>query len=199
MWRNGSRTRLRIWRRKAWGFESLHPHHQSHKPEKYRNRLFALRRNDNPIFPWHFQLRLIFFFAVTAAFSSCLQFQPLEFRGIRSVTVDKLDFKEVSGTLNAEISNPNRFGFSIFPSGVDVLFGGKTIGKANLLKSVKIKGNTSATYSFALKGDLSALRMQDVLQMMSNSEAFSRFEFKGDLKAGKFFFIRKKIPLVLGR
>jgi hypothetical protein len=23
----GRRTRLRIWRRKAWGFKSLHPHH----------------------------------------------------------------------------------------------------------------------------------------------------------------------------
>jgi hypothetical protein len=23
----GRRTRLRIWRRKAWGFDSLHPHH----------------------------------------------------------------------------------------------------------------------------------------------------------------------------
>jgi hypothetical protein len=31
MWRNGSRTRLRIWRRKAWGFESLHPHHKAEK------------------------------------------------------------------------------------------------------------------------------------------------------------------------
>ena len=32
MWRNGSRTRLRIWRRKAWGFESLHPHHKAESP-----------------------------------------------------------------------------------------------------------------------------------------------------------------------
>ena len=26
MWRNGSRARLRIWCREAWGFESLQPH-----------------------------------------------------------------------------------------------------------------------------------------------------------------------------
>ena len=32
MWRNGSRTRLRIWRLTAWGFESLHPHHKAEKP-----------------------------------------------------------------------------------------------------------------------------------------------------------------------
>ena len=132
-------------------------------------------------------------------FTSCLQFQPLEFRGIRSVKVDKLDFKEINGTLEAEIFNPNRFGFSVFPSGVDVLYSGRTIGKANLVKKVKIKKNVSATYSFHLSGDLSALKMQDVLQMMGNRESFSGFEFRGDLKAGKFFFIRKRIPLVLGR
>jgi dCMP deaminase len=31
MWRNGSRARLRIWCRKAWGFESLHAHSKSRR------------------------------------------------------------------------------------------------------------------------------------------------------------------------
>ncbi len=35
----GSRTRLRIWRRKAWGFESLLPHLISSRP-KYIGRIF---------------------------------------------------------------------------------------------------------------------------------------------------------------
>jgi hypothetical protein len=42
MWRNGSRTRLRIWRLTAWGFESLHPHHKAEKPFRFFREGFSL-------------------------------------------------------------------------------------------------------------------------------------------------------------
>ena len=34
----GRRTRLRIWRRKAWGFKSLHPHHFNYMRKQFSGR-----------------------------------------------------------------------------------------------------------------------------------------------------------------
>ncbi len=50
MWRNGSRTRLRIWRLTAWGFESLHPHHKAEKPSLSAGfyTLWMLRQAEKP-------------------------------------------------------------------------------------------------------------------------------------------------------
>jgi hypothetical protein len=50
MWRNGSRTRLRIWRLTAWGFESLHPHHKAEKPSLSAGfyALWMLRQAEKP-------------------------------------------------------------------------------------------------------------------------------------------------------
>jgi LEA14-like dessication related protein len=125
---------------------------------------------------------------------SCRDLRELQVTGVKGFTVKKIDTKGVEGDILLGLKNPNPYGFSIYKSTFDVSYSGIYLGKAKLAKRVRIKANQEDTYAFNLKGDLSQVNLVDVMKLLNGSSFKNTIEIKGNLRAGKFYLI-KKIPV----
>jgi LEA14-like dessication related protein len=105
----------------------------------------------------------------------------------------KITRENLEGEIGIKINNPNKMGFSIYPSEFAINFSGMNLGNARLYKKVRIAGNSEKVYIFKLNSDLSALNPMDLLKLFG-SEKSGNIEVKGNLKVGKFL-MRRKIPI----
>lgn len=125
--------------------------------------------------------------------SSC-KFQELECTGLEGFKVHKISTEGIDSEILLKIKNPNKAGFSIYPSAFDITYSGIYIGKARLLKKVKIKGNQEQSYSFQLQNSFKDVNVLDVMKLLSGMRFKNLLEIKGELKVGKFY-IKKRIPI----
>lgn len=138
-----------------------------------------------------FRLLVLAFF--TLVFASCEEMQDLKVIDVDSFFVNKLNSEGIEAEIKLKLQNPNKIGFSIYPSDFDIIFSGVRLGKAKLTKRVHIDGNSERVYSFKLKSQLEDLNPLDLVRLL-NPENLGKIELKGDLKAGKFY-MKKKFPV----
>lgn len=124
---------------------------------------------------------------------SC-SFKELQLTSVSGFTINKINTEGIDANLMLKIKNPNRYGFIILKSNVDVIFSGINLGKAQLKEKVKIKGNIEETYIFGLKSDFKNVNLMDVLKLMNGSQNNGVVEVKGDLVCKKFI-LRKTFPV----
>jgi LEA14-like dessication related protein len=127
-------------------------------------------------------------------FSSCIGLKNLEVKEVKGFSLKKLDPSGMESTLQLSIFNPNRFGFVILPSVFDVRYSGMYLGKAKLVKSVRIKGKEEKTYSFELQNDFKEVNFLDLLNLLQPGAFKNEINLKGELKASKFL-VRKKFKV----
>jgi len=127
-------------------------------------------------------------------FTSCMNLKDLEVKEVKGFSLKKLDPSGMQSSLQLSIHNPNRFGFVILPSTFDVKYSGMYLGKAKLVKKVRIKGNEEQTYSFELKNDFKEVNFLDLLNLLQPGKFKNEINIKGELKAFKFL-MRKKFPV----
>ncbi len=128
-------------------------------------------------------------------FISCGPLQEVQCTGVKGFKINKINAQGIDGDIMLGIKNPNRSGFSIYKSEFDVTYSGIYLGKARLTHRVHINGNAEETYAFNLKSDFKNMNLADVMKLVNGSGGRGMVEVKGDLKAGKFIFIRKKFPV----
>lgn len=124
---------------------------------------------------------------------SCRPFEDISLKSVDGFYLKKLTKDGIDSELKLNIQNPNKVGFTIYPSEFDIVFSGVKLGKAKLDKKVKIKGNSEKTYAFNLQSNLSDLNLLDIAKLL-NIENLGKIEVKGDLKVGKML-IRKEYPV----
>jgi LEA14-like dessication related protein len=126
--------------------------------------------------------------------NSCNNLKDLQCTGLNGFKVHKITTEGIDAEILLGIKNPNPYGFSIYKSEFDITYSGVYVGKAKLIKTVKIKGNEEKTYSFILRNDFKDLNLLDVMKLLSGATFKNLLEVKGELKVGKVF-IKKRIPI----
>jgi LEA14-like dessication related protein len=125
---------------------------------------------------------------------SCRDLKEAQITGIQGFKVNKIDAKGINADIMLGIKNPNTIGFSVYRSKFDVVYNGIHLGKAKSSRRVHIDANTEKTYAFTLKSDFKDVNLMDIMKLV-NGGGSGMVEVKGDMKIGKFFFIRKKFPV----
>ncbi|MBL7931998.1 MAG: LEA type 2 family protein [Bacteroidia bacterium] len=136
---------------------------------------------------------LVFLFSFFCLFA-CAPLKEVECSGVKGFSVKKVDLSGIEGELLLEIKNPNRYKFVIYPTEFDIVYSGVNLGKAQLAKKVKVKGNVEEVYGFNLKKEFKDVSFTEVLKLLNGGSRGNMIEVKGDLKIGRFL-INKKIPI----
>ena len=100
--------------------------------------------------------------------------------------------KGIEGEIMVTIKNPNNMGFKVFRSKADIMYGEMKLGKAKMVKKVRIPPNSSAEYTFVLKGDLKDVSMAELPSLLMGKN--KQMEIKGYIKAGKWYY-KKRFPI----
>ncbi len=137
--------------------------------------------------------KLIYLVLAVVVFTSCEEMQDLKVSDVDSFFVNKINSDGIEAEVKLKIQNPNKMGFSIYPSDFDIIFSGIRMGKAKLAKRVHIDGNTERVYTFKLNSKLEDMNPLDLMRLL-NPDNLGKIEVKGDLKAGKLY-MKKKFPV----
>lgn len=119
--------------------------------------------------------------------------KEIKVTSVEGFYVNKLTVENIDAEIKVKIDNPNKMGFSVYPSEFDVIFSGIRLGKAKLSKRVRLNAGSERVYSFKLNSKLSELNPLDILRLI-NLDNLGKIEVNGDLKVGKFYF-KKKFPV----
>jgi LEA14-like dessication related protein len=140
-------------------------------------------------------MRNIFLLALCIFLFSCRDFQEIQVTNIEGLKVNKISMDGIDAQLLLRLKNPNSMGFSLYRSEFDIRYSGIYLGKAKLTKRVKIRGNAEETYGFHLSQDFRNVNVLDVLNLLKGASIINTIEVTGNLNAGKFMFVRKRIPV----
>ncbi len=140
--------------------------------------------------------KLALFLSLLVVMFSCSPLKEVECSGVKGFEIKKIDMAGIEGNLLLEIKNPNRYTFVIYPSEFDIVYSGVALGKARLVKAVKVKGSAEEVYGFHLQKEFKDIALNDVLKLLNGGVFKNTIEVKGNLKIGRFL-IRKKIPVDL--
>lgn len=143
-----------------------------------------------------FPFYVLFLLSCAFFISSCKNFKELECTAVKGFKVSKINTEGIDAEILLSIKNPNAVGFSIYKSEFDIKYSGVYLGKAKLLKNVRIHANKEETYSFNIKNDFKDVNLMDVMKLLSGATFKNMVEVKGDLKVGKLY-LKKKIPVDL--
>lgn len=143
-------------------------------------------------------MKKLFFIPVLIAlftFSSCGDFQDVTFEGIENVKVNKISQQGLDVDVTTKIKNPNKVAFTIYRSDLDATFSNMNVGKATLTNNVKIKANSTQSYTFNIKSDFSKLSLGELPNLLSIATSKSiKVGLKGNLRVGKLF-VKKNYPV----
>jgi len=117
--------------------------------------------------------------------------KDLELKEVNRFNLKKLDPTGMESELHLSINNPNRFGFHLYPSEFEIKYSGISLGKAKLVKKVKIKGHEEKVYVFELKNDFSNMNFLEFTGLIQPGKFKNEINIKGDLKAGRILFRKK--------
>ncbi|MDF2448735.1 MAG: hypothetical protein K0R26_1239 [Bacteroidota bacterium] len=135
----------------------------------------------------------LFFLLLPLIVTSCKPIEELKVSNVESFNLTKITTKQLEGEIGIKVNNPNKMGFSIYPSEFAINFSGMNLGNARLYKKVRISGNSEKVYMFKLNTDLSTLNPMDMMKLATSGKS-GNIEVKGNLKVGKFL-LRRKIPV----
>ena len=124
---------------------------------------------------------------------SCREMKEIKVSSVEGFYMNKLSLENVEAELKVKIDNPNKTGFSVYPSEFDVTFSGIRLGKARLNRRVHLNARSEEVYTFKINSKLTELNPMDILRLM-NLQNLGKIEVNGDLKVGKFYF-KKKVPV----
>ncbi|HQQ93924.1 MAG TPA: LEA type 2 family protein [Bacteroidia bacterium] len=117
-------------------------------------------------------------------FTSCMSIQDLQVKDISSFELQRLDTKGLDAVLKMRIENPNRLGFTIYPSVFEVKYSGLYLGQARLLNRTRIKGRSEETYAFQLSNDFKQVNLIDIFALLKPGGLKNEIHIQGDLKTG---------------
>lgn len=150
-----------------------------------------LLANNRQSFLLYFGLFALLFFA-----TSCTEWKDVTITKIENARIIKMDKDGLIAEIDVRINNPNKIGFKIYKSDLDVLLNNNSVGKAKIKHKIKIKAHAEETYTLAIAGKVDNLLSGGGLLGLIATAASGNatINIKGSIKAGKFFY-KKKFPI----
>jgi len=133
-------------------------------------------------------------FAFLFLLTSCVNIKEVQCTGIAGFKLNKINTEGINADVKVKIKNPNSFSFKVYKSEVDIVYGGINIGKARLLKTIKVKAGSENEYSCRLDGDFKHLKLDDIIKLLESITRKGTMEVRGKVKVGRFF-VRKEIQV----
>ncbi len=135
-------------------------------------------------------------FSLLFLVTSCTEWKDVKITKIENARIIKMDKNDLVAEIDVRVNNPNKVGFKIYKSDLDVLLNNSAVGKAKIKHKVKIKANAEETYTLAIAGKVdNLLSGGGLLGLIATAASGSAtINIKGTIKAGKFFY-KKKFPI----
>lgn len=143
-----------------------------------------------------FVQRIFVFVLLVGGISSC-SIKPVTVSNIGEVKVKEYSLKGVTVEVDVTVKNPNWMGFKIYRSDLNVKLNNMDLGKASIMKNVKVKRNAETNTSVTLEADFTKLGPAVLLtagQVFSRKGAKPSINVSGELKAGNLF-VKKRFPI----
>lgn len=142
-----------------------------------------------------FTLRTILPLVLALSLYSC-KYQEVTVGKPQGMKLKNYSQKGIEAEVGIPIKNPNRFGFAIYKSALNVKIEGVEVGDADLSK-VRVKPKSDDVHYFELEVDFSKLNPADYAKLLSLVQKRSvNATIKGELKVGNLFY-KKRIPINL--
>lgn len=137
-------------------------------------------------------VKWIAIFVLIFSLQGCFEFEDVDFKGIESVKMPKMDDKQILVDLSFKLENPNKFNIKLKPSDIDVFISDKKFGTVHLDKKIVFKKKRENVYSTQLRVQLEDGAFFSLFKLILKDEIPLRF--KGKIK-GSVFGISKKIDI----
>ena len=130
---------------------------------------------------------------VLILFTSCREYQDIEFKQIRDLKVRGIEDGSLIIDGFAEFHNPNRMGIKLRDAEVEVFVKGKKVAELNSSEKVRIRPNGKFEIPLDAKIDMKGSGfVGNVLSLLTKKEL--ELEFKGQIEVSRWL-IPKKIPI----
>lgn len=136
--------------------------------------------------------KIIYSLFILLSFSSCIEIQDVEFKGMDSVKMERMENKKLVLKLGVKIENPNFVSIKVKPSVVDVFVNDELIGKAYLEESLKLIRKKEDTYFANVRIDLEDGALFKFIKYAFKLKV--QLRVKGVIK-GSVFGIPKKVEI----
>ena len=132
-------------------------------------------------------------FPILFILASCHTYKEVTVTEVNSFSLKKATINEIEGEIELTIKNPNSFGFFIYPSEFDVIYGDVKLGKAKLHQRIRIGAHVERPHTFKVKSNPENLNLFDILKLV-NAGGSKTIKLTGNLKVGKLF-IKRSYPV----
>lgn len=140
--------------------------------------------------------RFVFLFLAMAlvVMSTSCSIKPVTVTGVQDVKVEKLDMKGITFSSGLKINNPNKIGFGIYGSKMNVKMNGVSLGEITLDKKIKVRRKSESVHTVKMSASLVDMfgSLPALMQMVQKQNG--NIEITGYIKVGALFF-RKKFPI----
>ncbi|MEI6020253.1 MAG: LEA type 2 family protein [Bacteroidota bacterium] len=138
-------------------------------------------------------------FASMFVFQACKDLKEVQCMGVNKFKLNSINAEAIDADIYLKLKNPNPFGFTIGKSEFDVTYGGIKVGKAKLVKGVKIQGNAEDVYAFKLQSNFkNVLSLDNVMNLLQAVNQAGVVELKGNLNVKKGF-VSKAFPITFNQ
>jgi LEA14-like dessication related protein len=127
-------------------------------------------------------------------FTSCLEYEDVEFMGVDDYTIDQVSASEVKITLKMKVKNPNSYNIKIKKSSFDIFLNDKELGETRMKDDVKLLKNSTDVYEVEFVSNLKDLSKGIFSSLGMLLGGSSKLRIKGEAKA-KAFGIGKKFDV----
>lgn len=148
----------------------------------------------------HYMLYLLkrpnlFVLLLAVTLFSCKNYEQVTIGKAEGMKLLDYSQKSIKAQVGIKIKNPNRFGFGIYKSSLQINLDGADVGEAKLSKKVRVKPTSDDVHYFNFEADLSKLSPLDYAKLIGMAQKRSvNATIKGELKVGNLFY-KKKIPV----
>lgn len=142
---------------------------------------------------------LLILLLVAALLFSCKNYEDVSIGKAEGMRLVNYSQKGIEAQVGIRIKNPNRFGFKVYKSTMQVSLDGAEVGEAKLKKKVRIKPTSDDVHYFDIGADFSKLNPLDLAKLTQVIQKRSvNATIKGEIKVGNLFY-KKKIPINLSQ
>jgi LEA14-like dessication related protein len=131
-----------------------------------------------------------------AMLSACAPLKPIEIKKAESARLLNYSTSGAEVEVSLLINNPNKQGFKVSSTDLDLKLSGKKVGKGKLKKKVKIRGNSEMAYTFIIQGEIDNLLSSGGIS--SIADIFSKRSINLGVEGtitGKKLFLKRSFPI----
>lgn len=138
--------------------------------------------------------RYILLLLLAISFSSCIEYDDVEFLGVENYSFDKVSTDIINIRIDMKVMNPNTYNIKIKKSAFDIFVNDKALGKAHMTDDIKLTKKSTEVHSVVFKTSLKDLSksLMGSLGVLFGGKV--KVKFKGRVKA-KAFGVGKKFDV----